>query len=275
MNCIAGDALLGASKELSCVLANAVLIGIRLKEGMFRMSDANTGDDAHAGARHFCKVMLAGLEPQNRRNVFVAGCGLGYEALYIRKSLGVPVTGVDITRQWASDFGADVSDFTLLENSILSLPFPDGTFDTVFYHHVIEHVSDPAATLDELFRVLVPGGLIYVGTPNRHRAVGYLGSPDATRSEKVRWNITDYKARLRGKFRNELGAHAGFTEKELAKLLNKKFVRVEFLTRDYLQFKYAERLPKPSIDIICAKPLIEVTAPSVYALARKPLNGLN
>lgn len=242
---------------------------------MVNISDANTGDDVHAGARHFCRVILTSLKPENRRNVLVAGCGLGYEALHIRKALDVPVTGVDIAQQWNSNFGANTSDFILLENSILSLPFSDDSFDTVFYHHVIEHVSDPAASLEELFRVLVPGGLIYVGTPNRHRAVGYLGSPDASQSEKIKWNIADYKARFKGKFRNELGAHAGFTERELAKLLGRKFVGVEFLTRDYLHFKYANRLPNAAINLICARTLIEVTAPSVYALARKPLSDSN
>lgn len=220
-------------------------------------------------------MVRANLKPENRRNVFVAGCGLGYEALHIRSALGIPVIGADITRQWEANFGANISDFTLMESSILSLPFSSDSFDAVFYHHVIEHVSDPVASLDELFRVLVPGGLIYVGTPNRHRMVGYLGSPDASRSEKIRWNVTDYKARLKGKFRNELGAHAGFTERELSELLGRRFVSIEFLTREYLQFKYADRLPKALMNPICARPLIEVAAPSVYALARKPLSGSN
>ncbi|MCW1960042.1 MAG: class I SAM-dependent methyltransferase [Mycobacterium sp.] len=234
------------------------------------MPDINAHDDTHAGARHFCSVIRARLEPEHRRNVFVAGCGLGHEALHIRKTLDVPVTGADISRQWDANLGGGIDGFTLLENSILSLPFANDTFDAVFYHHVIEHVSDPRASLAELFRILVPGGLIYVGTPNRHRAIGYLGSPDASRSEKIEWNIIDYKARLRGKFRNEHGAHAGFTEKELDDLLDERFINIEFLTADYLHFKYDGRLPGSLLNLICRKPLIEVAAPSVYAVATKP-----
>ena len=234
------------------------------------MSDADSQQASHAGAQHFCEIVRDRLGPDRRRNVFVAGCGLGHEAMCIRQVLGVPVTGVDVEQQWDDDFGKGTQDFRLLEGSILTLPFADDTFDVVFYHHVIEHVSDPTKSLNELWRVLAPGGLIYVGTPNRHRVVGYLGSPDATRSEKIKWNIVDYRARLKGKFRNEYGAHAGFSEKELSELLGGRFTDVEILTADYLHFKYGNRLPNSALNLICGKPLVEVAAPSVYAIAKKP-----
>jgi ubiquinone/menaquinone biosynthesis C-methylase UbiE len=133
----------------------------------------------------------------------VAGCGLGHEALFIRKELGGPVIGVDVAVQWdpAMNSGADLSDFELLPARVTDLPFAADNFDIVFYHHVIEHVSNPAGSLRELARVLRPGGLIYVGTPNRHRAVGYLGSFEATTRQKLQWNLSEYRARLTGRFR--------------------------------------------------------------------------
>jgi 2-polyprenyl-3-methyl-5-hydroxy-6-metoxy-1,4-benzoquinol methylase len=46
-----------------------------------------------------------------------------------------------------------------------ALPFPDHSFDLVILDNVLEHVTDRAATLREIRRVLRPGGLLYMVTP--------------------------------------------------------------------------------------------------------------
>jgi 2-polyprenyl-3-methyl-5-hydroxy-6-metoxy-1,4-benzoquinol methylase len=45
-------------------------------------------------------------------------------------------------------------------------PFEDGRFDVVFAGEVLEHVFDPNAMLDECRRVLKPGGILLLTTPN-------------------------------------------------------------------------------------------------------------
>lgn len=223
----------------------------------------------HAGAQMFCDIVRPLLIPKSPQSILVAGCGNGSEALHIRVDLDVQVTGVDVNLAAEGGVGADLDRFELLQGSVLDLPYPDNSFDFVFYHHVIEHVTDPAKSLDELARVLMPDGLIYVGTPNRHRVVGYIGSHTATTYQKLKWNAADYRARLRNRFRNEFGAHAGFSEKELSALLSRRFVDIQFVTSDYLRFKYGDRLPRPVMDALCAQPFLEVAAPSIYAVARK------
>jgi SAM-dependent methyltransferase len=43
---------------------------------------------------------------------------------------------------------------------------PDQAFDAVSIHHLIEHSYDPVATLGQAYRLLRPGGLLWVATPN-------------------------------------------------------------------------------------------------------------
>jgi SAM-dependent methyltransferase len=50
-----------------------------------------------------------------------------------------------------------------------SLPIESGTQDVVWLESVLEHVDSVSRSLAEAYRVLVPGGLLYVKTTNRWR----------------------------------------------------------------------------------------------------------
>ena len=75
------------------------------------------------------------------------------EALAAAAERGVTVARVDLDRE--------------------PLPFENGSFDAVVSLDVIEHVLDPAVFVRELARVLRPGGIVYLATPNV-RFAGYL-----------------------------------------------------------------------------------------------------
>jgi SAM-dependent methyltransferase len=96
--------------------------------------------------------------------------------------------------------------------------FEDCAFDLVYSFHALEHIPEPVRALKEIARVLTDGGIHCIGTPNRSRIIGYIGSKSASLREKIQWNINDWAARLSGRFRNDLGAHAGFTAAELLSL---------------------------------------------------------
>eukprot|EP00439_Symbiodinium_sp_Y106_P089932 s1_g2468.t1 len=51
-------------------------------------------------------------------------------------------------------------DATLCEGDVRALPYEDASFDVVMTAHVLEHLADPSAALDEMVRVLRPGGLL-------------------------------------------------------------------------------------------------------------------
>ena len=54
----------------------------------------------------------------------------------------------------------------LVRGSGFALPFPDASFPCVLCSQVIEHVPKDSPILDELCRVLAPGGRLVLGTPD-------------------------------------------------------------------------------------------------------------
>lgn len=57
----------------------------------------------------------------------------------------------------------------LVQGSVHSLPFADETFPCVLCSQVIEHLAKDSTILDELARVLAPGGRLVLGTPDYDR----------------------------------------------------------------------------------------------------------
>jgi dolichol-phosphate mannosyltransferase len=57
----------------------------------------------------------------------------------------------------------------VLEGSVYSLPFPDGAFDEVIFSQVIEHIPPKLQIMDEIRRVMKPGGRLIIGTPDYDR----------------------------------------------------------------------------------------------------------
>ena len=50
-----------------------------------------------------------------------------------------------------------------LHGTVYNLDLPDNSIDLIFCHQLLHHLSDQASGLDELYRVLVPGGIILIG----------------------------------------------------------------------------------------------------------------
>jgi SAM-dependent methyltransferase len=63
-------------------------------------------------------------------------------------------------------------DYVSMNVELSDYPFPDGTFDTILFCEVLEHiVVDPLQCFSRLFRVLKPGGQLIITTPNAVRLI--------------------------------------------------------------------------------------------------------
>ncbi len=102
------------------------------------------------------------VESDSPRSLDV-GCSLGY-SVEAADGFGWDARGVDIS----TDAIRHCRDRGLRCQHVADgfLPYPDGYFDVVTAWHVIEHVPDVADTLAEWARVLRPGGVLALETPD-------------------------------------------------------------------------------------------------------------
>lgn len=214
-----------------------------------------------------CADVLRPKLGERTRSGIVAGCGTGDEVVYLRRAFDIRnVFGVDVDARFSSLAHAEGC---VAQGDALRLPFPADAFGFAAAFHSLEHVGDARKAVEEIRRVLEPGAWFYLGVPNRTRLLGYIGSFDASTWQKITWNLADWRARLGGKFRNEMGAHAGFDRNELLSLLNGRFCDVRLLTEEFLRYKYAGRIPAPILNALLSPALIDYAAPSHYAICRK------
>lgn len=184
-------------------------------------------------------------------SILIAGCGKGDEAIAFQKVFKQFVTGIDISLPKSKVVNNDR--LNLLNADLNKLPFVDNRFSFIYCYHVLEHVDNPELVLQELRRVLTNEGVIFIGFPNRLRLVpSYFSSNLRIGIFKIlKYNIRDYWYKIIGRFKNEYGAHAGFSEKEFLKLASPLFNKVMpirdkwidcYYSKYHTIFKIAKRL---------------------------------
>jgi SAM-dependent methyltransferase len=98
--------------------------------------------------------------------VLEAGCGEGYGAALLADTARL-VIGLDYDARAAAHAAARYPDVRMARGNLAALPIADGAVDVVANLQVIEHLWDQAGFLAECGRVLRPGGVLLVSTPNR------------------------------------------------------------------------------------------------------------
>ncbi|MGC1852017.1 MAG: class I SAM-dependent methyltransferase [Solirubrobacterales bacterium] len=99
--------------------------------------------------------------------VLDAGCGTGWGTASLAR-VATRAVGVDYSPPAileARETHGQVAEFH--DGDLRSLPFEDGAFDDVVCFETLGHVAEVDKVLDELRRVLRPGGLLLISSANR------------------------------------------------------------------------------------------------------------
>ena len=124
---------------------------------------------------HVHRYLFARDHVQGRRVLDIAS-GEGYGAALLAETAD-RVVGIDISCMATAYARAryDQPNLTFLAGTCTALPLQTGSIDVAVSFETIEHVADHAAMLQELVRVLRPGGLLIMSSPDK---LEYGDKPD-------------------------------------------------------------------------------------------------
>lgn len=117
---------------------------------------------------------LALAQPSPTQDVVEVGCGVGDFAISLAPRTRT-MTAVDFSREAISQAThkgqVQHSRARFLVGSAEALPLPDQSCDLLYSCECLEHVPNPRLALQEMFRVLRPGGRLVLTTENYSNAI--------------------------------------------------------------------------------------------------------
>ncbi|MBC8043267.1 MAG: class I SAM-dependent methyltransferase, partial [Rhizobacter sp.] len=123
---------------------------------------------------------LCGFDNFAGKRLLEIGCGLGTDLLQFARA-GAITTGVDLTEESVAlakkrfELYGVPGDFQVADAE--KLPFAADSFDAVYSFGVLHHTPDTQKAIDEVYRVLKPGGKIVIMLYHKQSLHVWLGVP--------------------------------------------------------------------------------------------------
>ena len=142
----------------------------RMEGALARWYARNRGSSQQLQGYRREAARLSGQVPPGAQILEVAP-GPGYLAIELARC-GAQVTGLDISTSIVRLAGEQARrcevpvDFQY--GDVAAMPFPDERFDLIVCQAAFKNFADPVGALDEMYRVLRPGGTAVIQDMNRH-----------------------------------------------------------------------------------------------------------
>lgn len=104
-------------------------------------------------------------KPYIKGELLELGCGEG-RGVELLAPLANSYTGIDKIKEIVDRLSAQYPEYSFSDGVFPPFPFEDNSFDSVITFQVIEHVKKDEEFIQEIYRVLKPGGVALVSTPN-------------------------------------------------------------------------------------------------------------
>lgn len=120
-------------------------------------------------------MIVEWLQPKDNQIILDVGCGIGWFIFEIMKSYmegNLSFIGLDPVRSniyWLNYRKKEENKTNLIGilGEAESLPFRNDCFDAIITSEAIEHIFDKQTTFSQMYRVLKPGGQLFITTPAR------------------------------------------------------------------------------------------------------------
>ena len=115
------------------------------------------------------ELALLGIDPKVRLRALCAGCGIGFVPYILARHTAWTYIAGELDQECIDRHPWVRQRIKIVRLDATAMPFPDDAFDLAICNHVIEHVPAWETLAHELHRVVRPGGLVYLATPNIYR----------------------------------------------------------------------------------------------------------